>query len=71
MNTIKIVFTHLTAWFLLTGVAGMIFGPSIDTGKIDSEKISQGIPTSIIAFSAIYFLVGWVLPYRYFNKKNT
>jgi hypothetical protein len=72
MKTIKIISTHLLAWFIFTGVMGVILGPSIniDSEKIDFDKISQGIPTLVSVFSTIYLLTGWLLPYRYFNKKN-
>ncbi len=66
MKYFKIILTHLILWLVVSSITGAILGPTINLNNI--EDPSNEMPISALVVSVIYFLIGWLIPYRYFNK---
>jgi uncharacterized membrane protein YfcA len=68
MKYFKIVLSHLVLWLVVSSIAGAILGPKININNIDDP--SNEMPVSVLVVSVLYFLIGWLIPYRYFNKEK-
>ncbi len=74
MKILKILISHLVLWFFISAIIQAvyiaIYSPDISLDNIDFDKISEEIPSSFVFISVSYLLIGWIIPYKYFNKKS-
>ena len=69
MRWTKIIGSHLIIWFFVSGIIGVLLGPDVSDQGLSIENIAEQIPSSVLFISVAYLLMGWIIPYKYFNKK--
>ena len=68
MRWTKIIGSHLIIWFFVSGIIGALLGPDVSDQGLSIENIAEQIPSSVLFISVAYLLMGWIIPYKYFNK---